>query len=66
MNETWIEMEDGAAPDGFPKHIYKHKTCESVHKAYPFCPYCGKKITHIRTADKDFNWFWESKGFICE
>lgn len=64
--ERWIEMEDGVALDGFPKSRYKHNSCDSVAKAYPYCPYCGKRITHIKTVDKDFNWFWERKGFICE
>ena len=66
MKEVWIEMEDGADPDGYPKYRYKHNMCESVGKAYPYCPYCGKKITHIKTADRDFDWYWEREGFICE
>ena len=68
--EKWIEMEDGAYPDGFPKSVYKHNSCESVSKAYPYCPYCGKKITHIKLLDTVFKEcsisFFKSKGFICE
>ncbi len=74
MNERWIEMEDGTYPDGFPKNVYRHESCEvrgeSVRKAYPFCPYCGKKITHIKVFDNCFKEcaisFFKSKGFICE
>ena len=63
--EKWIEIEDGAYPDGFPKTKYKHRSCESVSKAYPYCPYCGKKITHIKTIYKEFDFVWKDK-FIIE
>ena len=42
--EKWIEMQDGSYTDGFPKSVYKHNQCESVSKAYPYCPYCGKLL----------------------
>lgn len=68
--ERWIEIEDGTCIDGFPKSAYKHNQCQSVGKAYPYCPYCGKKITHIKVLDDCFKEcsisFFESKGFICE
>lgn len=63
--EKWIEIEDGAYPDGFPKTKYKHGSCESVSKAYPYCPYCEKKITHIKTIYKEFDFVWKDK-FIIE
>ena len=68
--EMWIEMRDGTYPDGFPKTKYKHNSCESVSKAYPFCPYCGKKVTHIKIDNDSLASFsigyFEEQGFIVE
>lgn len=66
--ERWVELEDGGYPDGFPKFIYRHELCEkgaTTNEAYPYCPYCGKKITHINTVYKEFNFIFE-KEFIVE
>ena len=63
--ETWIELADGSYPDGFPKAAYKHGSCTATVKPYPYCPYCGNKITHIKTLYKEFDYIWENK-FICE
>ena len=69
--EEWIELNDGAFPDGFPKSVYKHNSCGGVvGGAFPYCPYCGKKITHIKLLDVGYEEysksFFESRGFICE
>lgn len=66
--ERWIEIWDGSTPDGLPTSIFIHELCEAdskpVKDPYPFCPYCGKKITHIKFVNKD--WHPEYDGFIYE
>lgn len=69
--ERWIEVYAGFAPDGFPETKYIHESCESkAEHAYPYCPYCGKKMTHIRIIDDDFKEcmvrYYTNDGFICE
>lgn len=76
--ERWIEIEAGAYPDGYPKTKYIHEQCEeksigsckSVESCYPYCPYCGRKITNVRVLKNDFEehsvLFWETRGFICD
>lgn len=69
--ERWIEKLSGYYPDGFPKSKYIHESCEhGVEQAYPYCPYCGKKITHIKLFDSCLKKYaieyLTKQGFICE
>lgn len=62
--EVWIEMEDGAYPDGYPKSVYKHEACNApkckpVNNPYPFCPYCGDRITHKKLIDGSVKYIYE-------
>ena len=66
--QQWIEKCDGGYPDGFPRFKYVHESCEksggTVATAYPFCPYCGKRITHIKLTDNSWAYLYEDAGFI--
>ena len=69
----WIEIEDGSYPDGFPKSRYKHETCKedkAVERVYPYCPYCGEKMTHVKVLRYGFEEYsikqLTEKGYICE
>ena len=70
--EMLVQIKDDIYPNGHPKNIYVHKSCRQLIKeAYPYCPYCGKKITHIKLMDncgykERLTKFLENKGFICE
>lgn len=76
--EKWIEIAYGGYPDEFPKSRWKHESCQSderyseytVDSVYPYCPYCGKKITHVKLLKNDFDeymaMFLEELGYICE
>lgn len=72
--ERYIEVADGGYPDGFPKSKWKHESCTEndgfISGVYPYCPYCGKKITNVRVLRDGFekwkNEHFEKHGFICE
>lgn len=69
--ERWIEYREGSYPDGFPKTKFEHESCGSVvDTTYPFCPHCGKKITHVRILKDGFEdittRIYRDKGFVCE
>lgn len=67
----WIEEYSGATPDGFPYSRYRHEQCGAKSEcAYPYCPWCGKKVTHIRILRCGFEEFnekhFKERGFIVE
>lgn len=72
--EKWIEIEDGMFPDGYPRTRYKHEFCQANENTlgcvYPYCPYCGKKINHVKILKNGFQEivaeYLEEQGFICE
>lgn len=69
--ERWIEIYEGHSPDGFPRSKYIHESCKAkVEHAYPYCPYCGKKITNVKIIDDSFKEcmveYYTDRGFICE
>ena len=69
--ERWIEEYAGAAPDGFPYSRYEHERCgEKSESAYPYCPWCGKRVTHIKILRNGFEEFstkhFKERGFIVE
>lgn len=72
--ETWIEESDGGYPDGMPKSKYRHRLCEvenkTIEHVYPYCPYCGKKITHIKVLRDGFEQVkmehFKKQGYTCE
>lgn len=72
--ERWIEEFDGCYPDGYPRSRYRHERCEVegkiVSSFYPYCPYCGKKITHVKVSKDGFEQYkiknLEKYGYIGE
>lgn len=65
----WLEIDDGIYPDGFPRSLYQHEGCETsgrINAVYPFCPFCGKKMTRIKTIFKGFDCIYKNAGFVCE
>ena len=56
--EKWVEEFDGLYPDGYPRSKYRHESCEvkdkTINSYYPYCPWCGKKITHVKVLKDDF------------
>lgn len=65
--ERWLEIDDGTYYDGIPKSLYKHETCKPVISVYPFCPYCGKHVTHVKLINNGLGKErLERMGYICE
>lgn len=72
--ERWIEKFDGCYPDGYPRSRYIHDSCvvegRSFSSYYPYCPYCGKAITHIKVLRDGFENYKIKKakelGYVCE
>ena len=71
----WIEIEVGAAPDGYPISRYRHESCKKegkflVESAYSYCPYCGEKMTNVRVLKNGLQKYLidrlERQGFVCE
>lgn len=71
--EKWIEEFDGCYPDGYPRSRYRHAWCEvedkTISSVYPYCPYCGKKVTHIKILKDGLEKYriehLEKQGYIC-
>lgn len=69
--ERWIEIDDGAYPDGFPKSKYKHESCGAIANSYShYCPQCGKKVNRVKILRYGFEdisiKFLEEHGYIVE
>lgn len=53
--ERWIEIDDGAYMDGFPKSKYKHESCGTiVDNCSPYCPQCGKRVDCVKILRNGF------------
>lgn len=68
--EKMVQITENIYLNGHLRNMYRHKSCKPVREVYPYCPYCGKKITHIKFLDNRFKeilvGIYESKGFVCE
>lgn len=72
--ERYIEEFDGCYSDGYPRSRFRHESCvvkdKTISSVYPYCPYCGKKITNVRVLKDGFEkWkyeHFEKHGFIVE
>lgn len=72
--ERWIEITDGIYPDGYPRTRYRHESCQANEMTlacvYPYCPYCGKRVSNVRILNNGFQEivadYLKEQGFIVE
>ena len=65
MEEKWIEIYGKTVEIGFPNYEYVHNSCQGkVERVYPYCPWCGKEISHVKFLDDDLKEL-KIKSSIC-